>query len=159
MPRLQELRFAAMPLWCHPYTETDKLAQVQQTRMGVALAEARRRKERRYPELLNGGAASLVVLAFETGGRWSRESWHFLRRLVKLRVRRAPHLLRRAAALGWHRRWTCLFSVAAQRALASTLLEPSATVPLGPWGVEEPELATVLQQAGPEPGASRLPLR
>ena len=126
---------------------------------GVALAEARRRKERRYPELLNGGAASLVVLAFETGGRWSRESWHFLRRLVKLRVRRAPHLLRRAAALGWHRRWTCLLSVAAQRALASTLLEPSATVPLGPWGVEEPELATVLQQAGPEPGASRLPLR
>ena len=71
---------------------------------GVVLQRARRRKERVYPELLQGGAATLVVLAFDVGGRWSRESWNFLRQLVKLRVRRAPPLLRRAAGQGWHRR-------------------------------------------------------
>ena len=126
---------------------------------GVALRAARRRKERRYPELLNGGAATLVVLAFEVGGRWSTESWRFLKTLVRLRVHRAPQLLRRTAALGWHRRWTCLLSVAAQRALATTLLEPSATLALGSPGLNEPDLAEVLQGAGPELGPSRLPLR
>ena len=101
----------------------------------------------------------MVVLAFEVGGRWSKESWNFLRKLVKLRVRRAPRLLRRAAALGWLRRWTCLLSVTAQRALASTLLEPTATVPLGTPGFDEPDLAEVLQDVSVGLSASRLPLR
>ena len=126
---------------------------------GVALRAARRRKERRYPELLEGGTATLVVLPFEVGGRWSKESHDFLRKLVKLRVRRAPRLLRKAAALGWRRRWTCLLSVATQRALASTLLEPRAQVPLGAPGVDDPDLAEVLQDAGAGPSVSRLPLR
>ena len=40
---------------------------------GVALAAARRRKERTYPELVARGArARLVVLGVEVGGRWSR---------------------------------------------------------------------------------------
>ena len=125
---------------------------------GVVLQAARRRKERTYPELLQGGAATLVVLAFEVGGRWSMESWEFLRKVVKLRVRRAPPLLRRAAAMGWHRRWTCFLSAAAQKALASTLLDPVAAMPLGAAGVDEPDLAEVLQQGGVE-GPSRLPLR
>ena len=46
---------------------------------GVALAAARRRKERRYPELVGPGARSrLVVLGVEVGGRWSAKrlaSW------------------------------------------------------------------------------------
>ena len=46
---------------------------------GVALAEARRRKERTYPELSGeGGRARLVVLAAEVGGRWSDEARTFL---------------------------------------------------------------------------------
>merc|ERR1712078_673389 len=97
--------------------------------------------------------------AFEVGGRWSQESWSFLRKLVKLRTRRAPRLLRKAAALGWHRRWSSLLSVVTQKALASTLLEPRATVPLGSPGEEEPNLAEVLQDAGLEGGVSRFPLR
>ena len=41
---------------------------------GVALAEARRRKERTYPELSGeGGRACLVVIVGEVGGRWSAE--------------------------------------------------------------------------------------
>ena len=42
------------------------------TRDGVALSEARRDKERTYPELVGLGArARLVVLPLEVGGRWS----------------------------------------------------------------------------------------
>ena len=41
---------------------------------GVALAEARRRKERTCPELSGEGErARLVVLGAEVGGRWSSE--------------------------------------------------------------------------------------
>ena len=40
---------------------------------GVALAAARQRKERRYPELVSRrGRAHLVVLAVEVCGRWSK---------------------------------------------------------------------------------------
>ena len=40
-----------------------------------ALQAARRRKERRYPELARRfGRAKLVVLAVEVGGRWSKET-------------------------------------------------------------------------------------
>ena len=42
---------------------------------GVALAEARRNKERMYPELVGPGSrARLVVLALEVVGRWVRRS-------------------------------------------------------------------------------------
>ena len=42
---------------------------------GAVLMEARRRKERTYPELSGeGGRARLVVLAAEVGGRWSEET-------------------------------------------------------------------------------------
>ena len=48
-------------------------------RDGVALAEARRRKERTYPELVQPGhRAKLVVLAGEVGGRWSDEAVAFI---------------------------------------------------------------------------------
>ena len=41
---------------------------------GVALTLARRRKERTYPELTGSGRAKLVVIAGETGGRFSEET-------------------------------------------------------------------------------------
>ena len=42
-------------------------------RDAVSLVAAWRRKERRYPELVgNHGRARLVVVAGETGGRWSQ---------------------------------------------------------------------------------------
>ena len=48
-------------------------------RGGAVLQEARRRKERTYPELHGaGGRARLVVLAAEVGGRWSEETAQFL---------------------------------------------------------------------------------
>ena len=51
---------------------------------GVALTEARRRKERTCPELSGeGGRARLVVLAAEVGGRWSDEARTFLGSLAR----------------------------------------------------------------------------
>ena len=45
---------------------------------GVIMEEAKRRKERRYPELSGRhGRARLVVLAAEVCGRWSPDTVHF----------------------------------------------------------------------------------
>ena len=91
---------------------------------GVALRHARRRKERTYPELSGDrGRARLVVLALETGGRWSSEAWQFVRQVAEARARSEPELLRRAAQAAWHRRFVNLLAVAAQRAFAESLLE------------------------------------
>ena len=57
---------------------------------GKALEEARRRKERTYPELVGeGGRARLVVLGAEVGGRWSQETAEFLSSLAWAEVSRA----------------------------------------------------------------------
>ena len=49
------------------------------TEDGNSLDEARKRKERTYPELTGeGGRARLVVLGAEVGGRWSKETVVFL---------------------------------------------------------------------------------
>ena len=94
------------------------------TRDGVALAAARKRKERTYPELAGGqGRARLVVLGLEVGGRWSGEAWTFVRLLAKARAREELPLMRRAAEHAWRRRWAALLSVAAQRAVAESLQE------------------------------------
>ena len=56
-------------------------------RDGVVLEAARRRKERRYPELVGPRSrARLVVFAVEVG-RWSTETMSFLAQLAKARSR------------------------------------------------------------------------
>ena len=45
---------------------------------GAALQDARKSKERTYPELLNNKRCRLVVLAIEVGGRWSEEAAAFV---------------------------------------------------------------------------------
>ena len=58
---------------------------------GAALEQARRRKELRFPELTGEqGRARLVVLACETGRRWSEEAQDFLRQLARARARSEP---------------------------------------------------------------------
>ena len=57
---------------------------------GAALDQARRRKERTYPELAQQhGRARLVVLVCEVGGRWSAESRQFLASLAAAKARLA----------------------------------------------------------------------
>ena len=71
---------------------------------GAALRQARRRKERVYPELSGAhGRARLVVLANEVGGRWSLETQAFLRQLARAKSREEPPSpLPSAPAPKWH---------------------------------------------------------
>ena len=85
---------------------------------------ARRRKERRYPELVGPGARSrLVVLAVEVGGRWSAETSGFVGALARAKSRCAVPLMRKRAEWSWRLRWGSILSCAAARAVASSLLE------------------------------------
>ena len=93
------------------------------TRDGVALSEARRDKERTYPELVGPGArARLVVLALEVGGRWSPEATDFVSQLAKAKARSEPFLVRRRMEQAWRLRWTGLLACAAARSFAASLL-------------------------------------
>ena len=78
---------------------------------GVALASARQRKERTYPELSGeGGRATLVVLAAEVGGRWSTEARDFLVALAAAKTREAPLLLESLVKAAWFVRWSCMLA-------------------------------------------------
>ena len=82
---------------------------------GAALEQARRRKELRYPELTGEqGRARLVVLACETGGRWSEEAQDFLRQLARARARSEPREIRDVARRAWFRRWCTALSLVAR---------------------------------------------
>ena len=73
-------------------------------RDGAVLVEARRRKERTYPELSGeGGRARLVVLEAEAGGRWSTETAQFLSLLANARAQSEPSILRGRTAAVWNR--------------------------------------------------------
>ena len=56
----------------------------------AALHDARRSKERTYPELLNNRRCRLVVLGIEVGGRCSNEVSNFTCMLAKARARSSP---------------------------------------------------------------------
>ena len=84
-------------------------------RDGVALAAARRLKERTFPEsAAPWSRCRLVVMASEVGGRWSSEALAFLRQ----KARSETLSMRR-----WKLRWLAIMSCAAARAVASSLLE------------------------------------
>ena len=110
-------------------------------RDGVALEEARRTKERKYPELAgNGGRARLVVVAAEVGGRFSAEANQFLRGLVSAKVRGVPDILKGKAAAAWSRRWRSMLGCVVANSFALSLL---GRVPPGADG-EVPLVSDVL---------------
>ena len=91
---------------------------------GAALDQARRRKERTYPELAKQhGRARLVVLGCEVGGRWSEESRQFLASLAAAKARSEPELMRKSTMFCWLRRWCTLMACTAARAFSLSLLE------------------------------------
>ena len=125
---------------------------------GAALARARGRKRRVYPELGRGGTR-LVVLGSEVGGRWDAEAVRFVRTLARCRTQRAPPLMRGGLAGALAHRWWCLLSVAVQKAVAASCLG----FPLGPFdglaAAEGPPVADTFSVFGSAMGPSRLPLR
>ena len=70
------------------------------------LIRARLDKETKYAELVAGNRCRLVVVALETGGRWSNEAIEFVDMLAGARAREALPVLRRSVHLAWRRRWT-----------------------------------------------------
>ena len=95
---------------------------------GAALTQARRRKERTYPELAQvHGRARLVVMACEVGGRWSGEALSFVHSLLKAKARSEPEEFREVVERAWVRRWSSLLACAAARAFALSLLETRCT--------------------------------
>ena len=91
---------------------------------GVALTAARRRKERRYPELVGPRRrARLLVAGVEVGGRWSDEAKIVVSQLARAKVRQETWLLRRRAEQAWRLRWGSLIACAVARAVALSLLE------------------------------------
>ena len=77
---------------------------------GTALRDARRSKERTYPELVQPGRCRLVVFGVETGGRWSAEAAGFLRQLAHARARQSPEPLRQAVTAALIARWSALLA-------------------------------------------------
>ena len=89
---------------------------------GIALREARRHKERTYPELHGrNGRVRMVVIVGEVGGRWSDEMKTFLWSLACEKSRSEARVLRKSVRAAWYRRWCCLLACAAAKAVASLL--------------------------------------
>ena len=93
------------------------------TYAGAALHTARRSKERTCPEFLQSRRCRLVVLAFETGGRWSHEATNFIRLLAQSKARQAPALLQRSVMAALISRWSAMLSHAAMQSFAASLLD------------------------------------
>ena len=124
---------------------------------GTQLREARRRKERKYRELLASRRARLVVVALEVGGRWSDESATFLRQLAHCKARAYPAILRQSLTQAYLQRWSGFLAAAAFRAFAASLLE----LPIDEAAAEgfEAPIEDVLREARlvEPPVPSRLP--
>ena len=122
---------------------------------GLALQLATRRKRRKtYPELSRSPRCRLAVFAVETGGRWGPEPTAFLRLLAQAHAASAHAAVRPALRAAYVSRWSGIFTVAAQRALASFLLElPLEAVAAA---ARAPAVHEVLQDAR---WLSRLPAR
>ena len=116
------------------------------THIGAAFHQARRAKERTYPELTRGGRCRLVVLAFELGGRFSTETAAFLRALARARARSAPAPLRAATIAGLVGRWSALLTHAAQNAFAASLMADAIACSTNVDG-DTPCLSDILAQA------------
>ena len=93
---------------------------------GAALLDSRKRKERRYPELVGSRRCRLVVGAVEVGGRWSAEAVDFVERLAAAKAFTVPGELRVATRKAYTKRWGTFLAMAAQGAFAETLVHGTA---------------------------------
>ena len=112
---------------------------------GAVLVQARRRKERTYPELSGeGGRARLVVLAAEVGGRWNEETATFLSALAKAKALESPLVLQGRVQAAYIRRWSAVLACSAARAFSLSLLDRR---PVHGTGADIPSVHEVLRDA------------
>ena len=125
---------------------------------GATAEAARADKEAKYPELATGARCRLVVLALETGGRFSRELGEFLRQLAHARSLAAPSFLRAATAAAYERRWSRMLAVSATSSyIQSILMDKEDLANLASPQGREPWLQHLLTEsraAAPEPLAA-----
>ena len=74
-------------------------------------SQARHDKESTYPEIATSGRCKLVVLAIETGGRWSEEAVQIVRMLAFAEAQQVPSNMQFLVALMWERRWTRMLPI------------------------------------------------
>ena len=125
---------------------------------GAALQDARRTKERTYPELLRNRRCRVVVLGIEVGGRWSNEASSFIRMLVQARARSSPPALRAATTSALVSRWSALLTHAAASSFAASLLFEDLSTHHNLDG-DLPPLGQILSNTSPAVPTSRLPAR
>ena len=89
---------------------------------GAVAEGARGDKESTYPELTTSGRCRLVVLALETGGRFSAETMEFLRQLAAAKALSVTPLLRASSAAAFQRRWVRMLAVSAVSSFTNSLL-------------------------------------
>ena len=123
---------------------------------GTALRDARRNKERTYPELLRDRRCHLVVFGIEVGGRWSEEAATFLRLLAHTKARQAPALLRHSLTNALIHRWGAMLTHAAMHAFAASLLDQDLS---GCHNLEgnTPSISEILAEAPTPPPLQQTP--
>ena len=131
-------------------------------RPGVSLRRAEQAKSRAYPELVESSVLRLTTAAMEVGGRTNLASRRLLRTAAAARARSEPLPLRPPAARRWLGRWQKMLAVAAQRALAASLVDDGLALLDGIDGEAPPpaELwaaAEAWADDGPAPRAGEAP--
>ena len=90
---------------------------------GAALIRARRDKETKYAELVAGNRCRLVVVALETGGRWSDEAFEFCRHAGWSTRAGSSPCPSPVGASGVATPWTRMLAVSCARAFANSLVQ------------------------------------
>ena len=157
-----------LPLWGGAQLAVDTTLVSPLTRAGeprrragrfaaAALHDARKAKERTYPELLRNSRCRLVVLGIEVGGRWSEEAAAFITNIARAKARDMPAPLRHAPTASLISRWAAFLTHAALSAFAASLLFEDPAHHHNLDG-EPPPLSDLLAQLPPDPtDPSRLP--
>ena len=87
----------------------------------IVCTNARADKEQKYSELLAGDRCRLIVVALETGGRWSSEALEFVEGPARARSREAPP--NQAVGLsGLEEEMVRMLSVSCAKAFATSFL-------------------------------------
>ena len=77
---------------------------------GATLTQARKDKEATFPQLVGSNRCRLVVVAFETGNRWSEEAVD-----VFTKARDVPPAMKWPVDLAWELRWTRMLATTCAR--------------------------------------------
>ena len=88
---------------------------------GHVCERAKADKETKYAELLASDRCRPVVVALETGGRWSSEAIQFVKSGQLSSTGGATHT-GEASLPAWRRRWARMISISCARAFATSLL-------------------------------------